>query len=140
MTAHHSEPSGAAAHLRLFHSWTNTQLSDLLPDTDVITVAAGTVIERVGNYAQQFVGIVDGFVEALADEGAVMLGRGDHFGASELFDDVKHRATYTAITPTTLLVVFGPTFRGVGRSLRSATTPSFLSRAPSTHAEPALVG
>jgi len=140
MTAHHSQPSGAAAHLQLFHSWTNTQLSVLLPDTDVITVAAGTVIERVGNYAQQFIGIVDGYVEALDAEGAVILGRGDHFGAHELFDDVTHRATYTTVTPTTLLVVFGPTFRGVGRSLRSVITPLILSRVPSEHAEPALVG
>jgi hypothetical protein len=53
MTAHHSEPGGAAAHLQLFHSWTNTQLRELIPDTDVITVAAGTFIEGQGPARQR---------------------------------------------------------------------------------------
>ena len=140
MTAHQSKQGGAAAHLQLFHSWTKTQLAELLPDTDVITVAAGTVIERAGNYAQQFVGIVDGYVEAFNDGGAFILGHGDHFGAGELFYDLTHRATYRAVTASTLLAVFGPTFRGVGRSLRPMVTRSFMSTVPLSDAEPALVG
>jgi len=140
MTTHHSHPSGAAAHLQIFHSWTNTQLTALLPDTDIITVAAGTVIERAGNYAQQFVGIVDGYVEAFDDDGRVILGRGDHFGATEVFYDVTHRATYRTVTAATLVVVFGPVFRGVGRSLQSEVAQSFLFALPSVQAEPALVG
>lgn len=140
MTAHHSKLSGAAAHLHLFHSWTKTQVADLLPDTDIITVAGGTVIERAGNYAQQFVGIVDGYVEAFNDEGGVILGRGDHFGAAELFYDLTHQATYRAVTDSTLLVVFGPTFRGVGRSLRPMVTRSIMSMVSFSDAEPVLVG
>ena len=102
----------ALAQIDLFRSCDADQLAVLLPNTDVIDVAAGTVIAQAGTSAQQFVGIVDGYVEAVDEHGRTsVMGPREQIGARELLDDRAHSATLTARTAATLVVVFGPAFR-----------------------------
>jgi CRP-like cAMP-binding protein len=86
----------------------------LASDTDVVRVAAGDVIERAGARARQLVGIVDGYVAGRSDDGhEVILGPGSDIGGHELLADTPHALTYTALTPATFVVVFGPAFRAL---------------------------
>lgn len=127
--------------LHLFRTCTRGQLTDLLPSTDVIAVAEGTVLDRAGAFSRQFVGIVDGFVEAIDASGRpAVLGPGDHYGAAELFDGLPHSATYTAITPCTLVVTFGPTFRAAARSLPAVVVRSANRMGRRTNSQLTLVG
>lgn len=113
------------AQLPIFRSCTAKQLSALLRNTDIIDVPAGTVIDRSGTFAQQFVGIVDGYVGATDVDGNTrLLGCGDHIGAAELLHVRPHRATYTTTTASSLVVVFGPAFRVNARSLPLLLAPS----------------
>jgi CRP-like cAMP-binding protein len=81
-------------------------------------VPAGDVVDRAGRSARQFVGILDGYVQRLDQDGhASVIGRGQHFGAAELMQRADHTATYVAVTVTQLLVVFGPAFRAAVRQM-----------------------
>jgi len=93
-------------------------LRPLLASADLVTLPAGTLIERAGSTARQFVGIVEGYVRCVDGDGdAVVLGPGDHIGATELVEDRPHVRTTTTCTTATLVVVFGPAFRAAARSL-----------------------
>ena len=108
----------ALTRLDLFQSCSDEALAALLPHTDVITVEAGTVLDRSGRTARQFIGILAGYVESIDDDGRrSLLGAGEHFGATELIDAQPHRATYTAATLATVVAIFGPTFRSVASTL-----------------------
>jgi CRP-like cAMP-binding protein len=118
----------ALAQIDLFRSCNADQLAPLLPNADVIDVAVGTVIAEAGTAAQQFVGIVDGYVEALDEHGRMtVVGPGEQIGARELVDDRAHSVTVIARTAATLVVVFGPAFRwaagdlGVAAALEGPT-------------------
>lgn len=111
--------------LPIFRSCATEQLFALLRSTDIIDVTAGTVIDRAGTFAQQFVGIVDGYVEAVDVDGSTrLLGCGDHIGAAELLHRRAHSATYTTTTASSLVVVFGPAFRMNARSLPLVLAPT----------------
>ncbi len=128
----------ALAQIDLFRSCDADQLATLLPNADVIDVAAGTVIAEAGASAQQFVGIVDGYVEAVDEHGrTTVVGPRAQIGARELLDDRAHSVTFTARTGATLVVVFGPAFRwaagdlGVAAALgRPTPSPAPLGLAP----------
>jgi CRP-like cAMP-binding protein len=118
----HSQSSNptlrALAALDLFSSCDDVQLALLLPHADIVDVSAGDVVDRAGRSARQFVGILDGYVRRLdQDGGASVIGRGQHFGAAELMQRADHRATYVTVTATQLLVVFGPAFRAAVRQM-----------------------
>ena len=102
----------ALAQIDLFRSCDADQLATLLPNADVVDVAAGTVIAEAGTSARQFVGIVDGYVEAVDESGrTTVIGPRAQIGGLELLDDRAHSVTFTARTAATLVVVFGPAFR-----------------------------
>jgi CRP-like cAMP-binding protein len=117
--AHPSNPTARAlAELDLFGDCDDEQLALLLPHADIVDVPAGDVVDRAGRPARQFVGILDGYVHRLDDDGrATVMGHGQHFGAAELMQRADHTATYVAVTVTRLLVVFGPAFRAAVRQM-----------------------
>lgn len=102
----------ALGRLDLFASTDADQLASLLPDTDVIAVPAGTVVARSGTHAHQLVGVLEGALEATFDDGSISLvGVGRSVGGPHLFDGSSFDATYAAVAPSLLVVVFGPAVR-----------------------------
>ena len=129
----------ALAQIDLFRSCTADQLAALLPNADVIDVAAGTVIAEGGASAQQFVGIVDGYVEALDEHGrTTVVGPRGQIGARELLDDRAHSVTLAARTAATLVVVFGPAFRWAAGDLGVAAALERATPSPASPASPDL--
>jgi CRP-like cAMP-binding protein len=121
------------AQIDLFRSCDADQLATLLPNADVIEVAAGTVIAQAGTSAQQFVGIVDGYVEAVDEHGrTTVMGPREQIGARELLDDRAHSVTLTARTATTLVVVFGPAFRWAAGDLGVAAAIERTNPSPAS--------
>jgi CRP-like cAMP-binding protein len=133
-STHSSHPvtnstSKALQRLTLFEACSSADLDALMGDVDLITVAAGTVIDRQGTTARQFIGIIEGYVRAADAEGTpFVLGPGDHIGAAELFADQPHAATFTTSTTATLAAVFGPKFRMVARSLPGVVDRAHAAR------------
>jgi CRP-like cAMP-binding protein len=126
----------ALAQIDVFLSCDADQLAILQPNTDVIDVAAGTIIAQAGTSARQFVGIVDGYVEAVDESGrTTVLGPRTQLGARELLDDRAHSVTLTARTAATLVVVFGPAFRWAADDLGVAAA---LARPTPSPASPDL--
>jgi len=126
----------ALAQIDLFRFCAAEQLATLLPNAGVIKVAAGTVIAQAGTSAQQFVGIVDGYVEAVDESGrTTVMGPRAQVGARELLDDRAHSVTFTARTAATLVVVFGPAFRWAAGDLGVAAA---LARPTPSPASPDL--
>jgi len=108
----------ALAELELFRTCDDEQLALLLPHADIVDVPAGDVLDRAGRPARQFIGILDGYVQRIdADGRSTVMGRGQHFGASELMQRADHDANYVAVTASRLLVVFGPAFRAAIREI-----------------------
>lgn len=102
----------ALASLDLLAGAPRHALVELTRYADLIDLPAGDVIDRAGTGARQLVGIVDGYVRGVDRDGnAVVLGPGEQFGATELLERRPHSMTYTTVTPTTAVVVFGPAFR-----------------------------
>jgi len=104
--------------LSLFSDCTADQLAPLLPHADIITLPAGTVLDRSGTWSRQVIGILDGYVSGFdANQRLFTLGPGDHIGAAEVFSEGTHSATYTTSTTTTLVAFFGPIFHTAARRL-----------------------
>jgi CRP-like cAMP-binding protein len=99
--------------------WCNREQLELVrPDTDVLDLPAGTVLERAGTHGHQFIGLVRGTVEHdHVTAGVTLMHAGDQIGAAELIDGSAHEATCTALTDITVVVVFGPAFRSLVGSL-----------------------
>lgn len=125
---HSPHPTRSALQrLTIFEECARADLDTLSADIDLITVPAGTVLDRQGTSARQFIGIVDGYVRGVGTDGEpFVLGPGDHIGAAEIFSDQPYAATYTTSTSTTIAAAFGPRFRAVARSL-----PGVMDRARS---------
>jgi CRP-like cAMP-binding protein len=115
---HHSDALVALRGLGLLRCIPIDDLAGFRRDADVIVLPADDVVDRVGTRACQFVGIVDGYVRGVSSDGCTaVLGPGDQFGATELLTGDPHSMTYTTVTPTTVVAVFGPTFRSVVRRI-----------------------
>jgi CRP-like cAMP-binding protein len=128
-------PADALLRLALFAGCSQTDIQGLLADTDLVSLPAATVIDRTGERARQFVGIVDGYVRRTDAAGqSIVLGPGDHIGARELLADVSHDATYEATTSVVLVSVFGPTFRSQLREI-----PELVERASAHGARRAVL-
>ena len=115
---HPSRAVEALAGIDLLREVAPGDLALLARDTDLVEVAAGAVVEQPGSVARQLVGVIDGALRGVGPDGdVVILGPGDQLGAVELLDDRGHTRTYTTVVPTTLVVVFGATFRVLAPSL-----------------------
>lgn len=119
MKHHHTSAADtlfALANLDLLRGAPLADLTALAGGSDLIDLPAGDVIDRAGTRARQFVGIVAGYVRGETPDGdELVLGPGRHVGAAELIDDEPFSMTYTAATRATVVVTFGPTFRGIAR-------------------------
>lgn len=108
----------ALARLDLLRSCSPAQLEALLPHTDVIDVPAGTVVSRSGGFPHQLLGVLDGFVAAVDERGcSTVLTSREQCGASELLEETGQTVTLTAVTDSSLVIVFGPAFAAFVRSL-----------------------
>ena len=126
----HSTPNiEALLGLPLFSDCPTDDLFGLLEHAELVTLPAGTIVERAGTPVRQFIGIVDGHLQVDDTMGrSFVLGPGDHIGAEELFNDESHGATYTTSTAATIVAVFGPTFRAATRSIPGVVARGVVPR------------
>jgi CRP-like cAMP-binding protein len=105
---------GALSAIDLLAGCAESELTALEPHADVLTVVPGDALARPRMVAREFIGILDGYVHETDDSGALrVLGPGEQIGAAQLFERAPHTTSFTAATTTTLVVVFGPSFRAV---------------------------
>jgi signal-transduction protein with cAMP-binding, CBS, and nucleotidyltransferase domain len=105
---------GALSAIDLLSGCSDSELAALAPHADVLTLAAGDALARPRMVAREFIGILDGYVHETDESGALrVLARGEQIGAAQLFERAPHTTSFTAATTTTLVVVFGPSFRAV---------------------------
>jgi len=126
-----TSPSTTLRRLSIFADCTIDDLAPVFPHVDLVSFPAGAVIDRVGTFPRQFIGIVHGIVDGVDVAGRpFLLGPGDHIGAAELFAKRPLRATYTTSTTTTFVAIYGPLFRSTARRLPGVVERSTVSRRP----------
>jgi CRP-like cAMP-binding protein len=89
------------------------ELEQLARDTDVIDVPAGEQLCRSGAPAREFIGILDGHVDLVDDDGNRRIaGPGTRIGGREVLDGRCHDETVIARSACRLVVIFGPALVG----------------------------
>lgn len=112
-------------------SFTEELLAELAPHADVLHVSAGTVLAQAGRVPHQFIAVVEGHVEVTGADGCVRLaGPGTRIGADELVGERPHTSTITTTSPATLVVIFGPAYRGAARAMAGETAAGTEPIAP----------
>ena len=102
----------------LFRALSKRDLQRLAQWTDEVDVPEGRVLGREGDLAYEFFVIEDGVAEVRVDGTKVAdLGPGEWFGEIGLLAAERRTATVTAVTPMRLVVMFGPDFRTMARSM-----------------------
>jgi CRP-like cAMP-binding protein len=107
MSRHHTPSADRRiAAIDLFAGLSTRQLRRVASLSTPLRRPAGRVIARQGEWMQELIVIVSGTALATAGEGApVVLGPGDHLGASDGHRGGRHHATVTTTEPTDLLVL-----------------------------------
>jgi CRP-like cAMP-binding protein len=119
---------------------TRRELEYLARDTDAIDVAAGEPLCRSGAPARQFIGIVDGYVDIVDDDGNRRIaGPGARIGGIEVLEGRCHVETAVARSACRLVVIFGPALRRAQPSGAVAAWLDAVATATAT-GQPALVG
>jgi CRP-like cAMP-binding protein len=104
--------------LPFFSSMSEQDLAAVAQQTDVISVAAGSVLAREGDLGEQFFVIESGRAEVTRGGAPVAkLGAGDFFGEIALIREERRTATVTATSPMVLIVMTGSSFRSLDRSI-----------------------
>lgn len=102
----------------LFKSLSKPELQQLAQWADEVEVAEGTVLGREGAFAYEFFVIEEGAAEVVVGgEKVTELGPGEWFGEIGLLASERRTGTVTAISPMRLIVIFGPNFRELARSM-----------------------
>jgi CRP/FNR family cyclic AMP-dependent transcriptional regulator len=110
--------AGQLQQIDLFRSLPKSDLARLAQWTDEVDVPEGTVLGREGSVAYEFFVIEDGTATVqVGDEHVADLGPGEWFGEIGLLETERRTATVTAATPMRLVVIFGPNFRQLARSM-----------------------
>lgn len=92
--------------LLLFSGVDRRHLRAIAASTDVIGVAAGSVVATAGQRARELIAVLDGRVDAVHTSGlTVRLTTGDHIDGAAVFDRAHRSWTLTARTAATLLVI-----------------------------------
>jgi CRP/FNR family transcriptional regulator, cyclic AMP receptor protein len=90
----------------LFEGCTRGQLRSVARIADVVEVAAGTQLTRVGDHGEAFFLILDGRVRVdVSSRKRVRQGPGEFFGEMSLLDGGPRSATVVADTDVRLLVI-----------------------------------
>jgi hypothetical protein len=96
---------------------TRGQLDQLALHTDVIDVPAGEILCRAGRLPQQFVVVVDGYVDFIDRSGRTnVAGPETQIGGIEVLDEQPHDTTVVTRSACTLVVIFGPALRWTTQS------------------------
>jgi cAMP-dependent protein kinase regulator len=105
----------------LFEEVGDEELAQIAPFAQEISVEAGKVLVREGDFSYEFMAIEDGTAEVTrGGEHVADLGAGDFFGEVGLLEKTLRNATVTAKTPMRLLTLTGWDLRRVERTAPQA--------------------
>ena len=107
--------------ISLFQSFSEEEIHEVSPFADEVSVPAGQVLVREGDYSYEFMGIEEGTAEVTRDGQHVAdLGPGDFFGEIGLLERGLRTATVTAKTPMRLITLTGWDMRRVEKAMPEA--------------------
>jgi CRP/FNR family transcriptional regulator, cyclic AMP receptor protein len=105
----------------LFEEVGDEELAQIAPFAQEVSVEAGKVLVREGDFSYEFMAIEDGEAEVTrAGEHVADLGPGDFFGEMGLLEKTLRNATVTAKTPMRLVTLTGWDLRRVERTAPQA--------------------
>jgi CRP/FNR family cyclic AMP-dependent transcriptional regulator len=107
--------------IKLFQQFSEDELHEVSPFADEVSVPAGKVLVREGDYSYEFMAIEEGTAEVTRDgEHVADLGPGDFFGEIGLLERSLRTATVTAKTPMRLITLNGWDMRRVEKAMPEA--------------------
>jgi len=107
--------------ISLFKNFPLSDIEEISPFADEVSVPEGKVLVREGDYSYQFMAIEEGTCEVTRDGGHVAdLGPGDFFGELGLLEKSLRTATVTAKTPMRLITLDGWDMKRVERAMPGA--------------------
>jgi CRP/FNR family cyclic AMP-dependent transcriptional regulator len=105
----------------LFEEVGDEELAQIAPFAQEISVEAGKVLVREGDFSYEFMAIEEGTAEVTrGGEHVADLGEGDFFGEMGLLEKTLRNATVTAKTPMRLVTLTGWDLRRVERTAPQA--------------------
>jgi CRP/FNR family transcriptional regulator, cyclic AMP receptor protein len=105
----------------LFEEVGDEELAQIAPFAQEISVEAGKVLVREGDFSYEFMAIEEGTAEVTrGGEHVADLGEGDFFGEMGLLEKTLRNATVTAKTPMRLVTLTGWDLRRVERAAPEA--------------------
>jgi CRP/FNR family transcriptional regulator, cyclic AMP receptor protein len=105
----------------LFEEVGDEELAQIAPFAQEVSVEAGKVLVREGDFSYEFMAIEDGTAEVTrGGEHVADLGQGDFFGEVGLLEKTLRNATVTAKTPMRLVTLTGWDLRRVERTAPQA--------------------
>jgi CRP/FNR family transcriptional regulator, cyclic AMP receptor protein len=105
----------------LFEEVGDEELGQIAPFAQEVSVEAGKVLVREGDFSYEFMAIQEGEAEVTRGGGHVAdLGPGDFFGEMGLLEKTLRNATVTAKSPMRLVTLTGWDLRRVERTAPQA--------------------
>jgi CRP/FNR family transcriptional regulator, cyclic AMP receptor protein len=105
----------------LFEEVGDEELAQIAPFAQEVSVEAGKVLVREGDFSYEFMAIEDGTAEVTrGGEHVADLSTGDFFGEVGLLEKTLRNATVTAKTPMRLVTLTGWDLRRVERTAPEA--------------------
>jgi CRP/FNR family transcriptional regulator, cyclic AMP receptor protein len=105
----------------LFEEVGDEELAQIAPFAQEVSVDAGKVLVREGDFSYEFMAIEEGQAEVTrGGEHVADLGPGDFFGEMGLLERTLRNATVTAKAPTRLVTLTGWDLRRVERTAPQA--------------------
>jgi CRP/FNR family transcriptional regulator, cyclic AMP receptor protein len=113
--------AGRLKSIPLFQEVGDEELAQIAPFAQEISVEAGKVLVREGDFSYEFMAIQEGTAEVTrGGERVADLGPGDFFGEMGLLEKTLRNATVTAQTPMRLVTLTGWDLRRVERTAPQA--------------------
>jgi CRP/FNR family transcriptional regulator, cyclic AMP receptor protein len=105
----------------LFEEVGDEELAQIAPFAQEVSVEAGKVLVREGDFSYEFMAIEEGIAEVTrGGEHVADLGPGDFFGEMGLLEKTLRNATVTAKSPMRLVTLTGWDLRRVERTAPKA--------------------
>jgi CRP/FNR family cyclic AMP-dependent transcriptional regulator len=113
--------SGRLKSIPMFADISDEELVQIATFAQEISVAAGRVLVREGDFSYEFMAIEEGEAEVTrGGEHVADLGPGDFFGEMGLLEKTLRNATVTAKTPMQLVTLTGWDLRRIERTVPHA--------------------
>jgi CRP/FNR family cyclic AMP-dependent transcriptional regulator len=107
--------------IKLFDAFSEEEVHEVSPFADEVSVPAGKVLVREGDYSYEFIGIEEGTAEVTRHgEHVADLGPGDFFGETGLLERSLRNATVTAKTPMRVITLTGWDMKRVEKAMPGA--------------------